>query len=397
MGDLFSGTQKTTEKVDTGPSKFQLPYLKGAFDAAQSAYQSKAGTPYYQGDLHASMTDEQKAALGAMSGYASGAGMTAANGISAIGNTMINRSAGAAMDNLDRFTSMAGEDATAANIAAANKYADNPYVTGMIDANARDVNRNLYENEIPGIDRAASGSGNINSSRAGVASGIAQRGAADRIADISASIRGDAYNRGLTMAQQDRSTTMDAYGRAADAYGTMTNAGIDAVGRGTDMAYGAMDHQMDALDRTQQDHQGELDEAFQKWQGGDTRDMDLLSRYYGIIGGNQWGQNGTNTSTVKTSGNILGQLAGAASAAGSLIAACDRRLKTNIVLLGELPGDGLRIYAYTYRQDLSDEYGLMLPTGFQIGPMADEVAILRPEALGPELNGGFLSVNLSAL
>lgn len=401
MGDLFSGSTKTTseDKVDLGASKFQQPYLNTAFDAAKSNYTSSAGTPYYQGDTHAGLTDEQKASLDAMSGYASGAGMSGANGISAVGTNMINRSSGAALDNLDRFTTMAGQDPTKANIAAANQYADNPYVEGMIDANARDVNRNLYENDIPGIDRAASGSGNINSSRTGVAAGIAQRGAADRIADISASIRGDAYNRGLTMAQTDRANTMDAYGRAASAYGDMTNSGISALKTGSDMAYDAFGHQLDAEGQVQQDNQGELDANFAKWQGEDTRSTDLLKRYYDIVGANQWGQSGTTTgtNTQKTSGNILGQLAGAAAAGASLYTGLksDRRLKHGIRKIGEL-ADGLGIYTYFYRQDLSEENGFNLPHGLQVGVMADEVEQLRPHALGPT-DRGYATVNYQAL
>src|SRR3546814_984432 len=60
-----------------------------------------------------------------------------------------------AMDLLDQFTSLAGENATTANIKAASAYADNPYTQGMIDANSRDVVRNLNEETLPGIDRQA--------------------------------------------------------------------------------------------------------------------------------------------------------------------------------------------------------------------------------------------------
>ena len=45
----------------------------------------------------------------------------------------------------------------------------------------------------------AAGSGNSGSSRAGVAAGIATRGAGDRIGDISANMRGQAYNTGLNI------------------------------------------------------------------------------------------------------------------------------------------------------------------------------------------------------
>src|SRR3546814_19837975 len=90
-----------------------------------------------------------------------------------------------AMDLLDQFTSLAGENATTANIKAASAYADNPYTQGMIDANSRDVVRNLNEETLPGIDRPATATGGLNSSSAGVAAGNVRRGAADRCAGNS--------------------------------------------------------------------------------------------------------------------------------------------------------------------------------------------------------------------
>lgn len=398
---LFSTktTTKTNEKFDTGPSSWQKPYLDSAFGAAQDMWSSSKGTPYYQGDTYAGMNGDQKAALERLSGYAGGQGMAMGSQISALGSGMVGHAGERMVTNLDRFTTMAGEDATASNIAAAQRYADNPWVQGMIDANSRDVTRNLYENEIPGIDRAASSSGNINSSRAGVASGIAQRGAGDRIADISASIRGDAYNRGLSMAQQDRATTLDAYGRAADAYGQMTSMGLNAMGQGSAMQYDALGRQIDVQDAYRQDRQGEMDAAFDKWKGEDTRTADLLNRYYSIIGGNQWGQSGTSSSktTGKQSGGLGNQLISAgASIASAAVAASDPRLKTNVKLIGRLE-DGLGVYTFFYDRDLSDEFHLDLPQGLQVGVMADEVAELRPHAMGPTLNGGFMSVNYTNL
>lgn len=63
----------------------------------------------------------------------------------------------------------------------------------------------------------------------------------------------------------------------------------------------------------------------------------------------------------------------------------DRRLKTGITKIGQEP-DGLGIYNYRYVW--SDEP--------QTGVMADEVARLRPWALGPVV-GGFATVNYGAL
>lgn len=65
----------------------------------------------------------------------------------------------------------------------------------------------------------------------------------------------------------------------------------------------------------------------------------------------------------------------------------DPRLKTDVVKLGEME-DGLGIYEWTYIWENEDERN--------VGVMADEVAELRPWALGPEVDG-FMTVDYGAL
>lgn len=77
---------------------------------------------------------------------------------------------------------------------------NNPYLQGQIDAASRDVTRNLYENDLTGNAAVAAGTGNSGSSRRAVMDAIAMRGAADRVGDISATMRGNAYTTGLGLA-----------------------------------------------------------------------------------------------------------------------------------------------------------------------------------------------------
>lgn len=74
-------------------------------------------------------------------------------------------------------------------------------------------------------------------------------------------------------------------------------------------------------------------------------------------------------------GGFLGQVASGA------MAASDRRLKTDITPVGKNP-DGLTVYQYRYKGE----------PGVYIGVMAQEVAELKPEALGPVVNG-YMTVN----
>lgn len=110
--------------------------------------------------------------------------------------------------------------------------------------------------------------------------------------------------------------------------------------------------------------------------------------------GNLWG----NSTTTKQSNNIGQMLLNASSsAAAAAAAASDRRLKQDVVRLGELP-DGLGVYSYRYRTAPNAEIAAYIPDAdnIHIGVMADEVAQLRPWALGPEI-AGFHTVNYGAL
>jgi hypothetical protein len=69
-----------------------------------------------------------------------------------------------------------------------------PGLRNQITGATRDIFRNLQENQLPGIGSQAAGTGNSGSSRAGVAEGIAVRGAMDRGSDVAANIYTNANN-----------------------------------------------------------------------------------------------------------------------------------------------------------------------------------------------------------
>lgn len=106
--------------------------------------------------------------------------------------------------------------------------------------------------------------------------------------------------------------------------------------------------------------------------------VQAASGYAGGIGG-LLGQY-TNTKTSQPWGASL------LSAAGSVASAfSDIRLKENIRHVGQTNG-GVPLYSYNYKGDPAPH----------IGPMAQEVATLQPDALGPEV-GGFMTVRYKEL
>ena len=147
------------------------------------------------------------------------------------------QASGAAVTDPRTFAS-SGERATAARFnrfdpSSLAPFIDNDILQGQIDASSRDVVRNLRERELPGIDNLFSrGVGGGSSSRRGVAQGIAARGAADRVADVSAKIRSDAYNRALGIQTGREAQDVDRSQQARLANQQMYNSLLE---RGADL------------------------------------------------------------------------------------------------------------------------------------------------------------------
>ena len=93
----------------------------------------------------------------------------------------------------------------------------------------------------------------------------------------------------------------------------------------------------------------------------------------------------SGSSQNKGIGGVLQGIAKAGATAAAAGAFSDSRLKHTIVKLGEL-ADGLGVYEWTY----------IWGGPRQTGVMADEVKVLRPWALGPEI-AGFMTVNYGVL
>lgn len=118
-------------------------------------------------------------------------------------------------------------------------------------------------------------------------------------------------------------------------------------------------------------------------QGGAALPGSVAGQYAQGIGG-LWGN--ATTSTQSTNPGVLGTIGAGLNAAGSAaMLFSDRRLKTDIQRVGTR-SDGLGVYDYRY----------IWGGPVQRGVMADEVAVLRPDALGEPVNG-FARVNYEAL
>lgn len=103
----------------------------------------------------------------------------------------------------------------------------------------------------------------------------------------------------------------------------------------------------------------------------------------GLQAGGLVANTGQKSTSTGGSPSTLGSIASTVGGIASIFS--DRRLKRDIERVGEFP-DGLGIYAYRY----------VMGAKRVLGVMADEVAKLRPWALGPE-RASYATVNYGAL
>lgn len=309
MTGFTSSSQNVTQNTSgtTAPAQFQMPYitagLQGATDALGRAQGATSPT-----DFTAQYTPAQLAAFNAQMGYGMGnngiAGSSAAAGAQMTG---AGGAAGAAgLGALSGFQS----GNTVGNVTGgASAYSDNPDVQGMIDAATRDAKNTYNEQTAPGIERNAAASGNINSSRTGIAQGIAARGLANTVADTSANIRGGLYQHGLDLAQTQASNTDQA--RLAAASGA-ASGGIGAVNAGVGANSGAVGQQAglygianQGIAGQQAGAQADLTNQLQRNQFQTNSPFQALQNYWNIVG-NPLGTQTTGTSNQTTTNNPSG-------------------------------------------------------------------------------------------
>lgn len=318
---LGKGSKSSSSQTTNEPWAAQIPYLTGGFANAQNLLTTRQNTPWYQGRMTAEFNPLEREGVDLAGGFVRGTAMPAATAMVNAGTSGLG-AAGNFVRNANDTFARAATDKTQSIIDNAARYADSPHLQAAIDAAAGDVTRNLRENILTGLDREASSGGNLNSSRAGVAEGIAARGAGDKIADISAQARLAAWNDGLARAQSqlnaDTTAMLSANGQLGHAWelgNSSTTQGIQAG----NAAAGAM---MSAGRQVRDWEQKGLDNELLRWERNDQRPWDELKNYWGVVGSRDWGG---SSQTSGRSGGDPEAGANIASQAGNIVGAILKR------------------------------------------------------------------------
>lgn len=172
------------------------PYNQFGYAQNKDAYNNALDMGTYLGDRYAGFNPMQDAAYTGMYGF----GQNQAD----LGQNLMGIGQGFGQNYQDLYN-QASQDmlGNAINYATENQ---EPLLTAAM----RDPYRQLTENTLTGIDQGASATGNTNSSRAGVAEAVANRGFNDRMADTAANIQQNLINQSMGAQQNQFANMMGA-------------------------------------------------------------------------------------------------------------------------------------------------------------------------------------------
>lgn len=254
---MSSGGGKQTSTTKTEPWAVQQPYIQKGFE---QAYQlSQKPITQYQGAFTAGKTASDTGAENYLTDYA---------------GTLTGQSG----KNLDALNWATG----AGNLDVGN----NQYVQGQMAANTNRLYQDFNEQTVPALRSNFGKSGQIGSSRQGIAEGLAAQGVARASADSNAQILGTAYNNAL-----DTYSSVLAQAPALMQAGTMPGSLLSQVGqsqRGFE--------------------QDKIDEAISRNDFSQNEAWNRLANYMQMVSGN-WGGTTTSTMPGQKKPNLLGALA----------------------------------------------------------------------------------------
>ena len=385
MGSLFKSKSSSTSSGDpTAIEAFNTirPALQTATTGGINLWNEISANPSYSGPRVAGLNPFQTNTANTLGQFTQGFSPYASNAAANLGFANIAPGMSLGTNAMDIF-GRASMDPTQSIIGAAGQYADNPYISGMIDAAGRDVTRNLFERELPGINRAASGTGNLNSTRAGVESAIAQRGAADRLADISSNIRSQFFGKGLDMAQGQFNQNLANMLNANQGLLGTSQFGLQGLNNANQLATAGFTQGQLAGDVFQSQAQREFDANKAVYDEALANRLAVLSGLTGVAGAGSGFKSGAGTTSTSSSPSTASQLGSAISTAASIASLfSDERMKENVKVIGALKS-GLPVYTFEYKPEFKDIAG----HGTFVGVMAQEAEKLIPEAVSVHANG----------
>ena len=390
MGSMFGGgsTSSTTETNPWGPAK---EHLENILNNAGNLFDSQGGinADYIDkeiADLTPEMQETVKNLINSQGfkDLASNLGNATQQGLGGIGQGS------------NILGGLAGQGITADNIKdMAGELYNSELVSSQTDALQKNVQEGL-DKSVQQLNQQSSGSGNMGSSRAGVAQGVMTGKASEAIAEGTAAIQGSAMDKAIASAmgtlQQNQNTALNA-GQQLGNLGIQSGQLQSGLGN---MYQQMLNNQLQGAGIGQNQNQNILNNNWLNAQGQQNMGWDQLNKYLNIAGG-IGSMGGTSTQTGKQPGNVMGGMGSLLQGVGSMSGwKSDARLKDDVKVIVEqqlatdhkgeewlLPA----LYSWTWNEmalELFKEHGHGVPPTF--GVLAQELEDIGMGELVHELD-----------
>lgn len=388
MGKSKSQTQKTSSKTESSPWAPAQDQLKDILSEAQKQYDATGGLDGNWIDKQfPDLTDEMKQSLLNLS--ESGNLNQVADNINRITSSSADN-VGQASTALSGMTS-GGVSGDQINSLASQLY-DNDTVNSQVSTLTDNAMKN-YDRQVQGLNQNATMTGNMGSSRAGVAQGVmageTNKAIAQGTADIQNNARTNAYSQALSTLQNNQSTNLNA----ANSLGSlgMNQGQLQAGNAG--IYQNILQNEATAANTTQTQAQGQADTNWFNQVGQSNAGWDNLSKYLQTVG-SIGGMGGTSNSTGKTTasgggGSMFSNILGGASTGAGIIGAgaqagwwSDASMKKKVKRTGKTK-DGTTTYDWEWNKSGKKE-GM---SGKGSGVLAQQLAKDKPEAVSKMPNG----------
>lgn len=303
----------------------QAPYLTQAFQGASNALGTASGATIPQ-NFTAQYTPAQLDQFQKMIDYSNGSA-NIPNSSASAGGVASGAGANGILNGVNGLQSFTPTGGIQADANGGNTYASNVNIGALTKAAMQSANDEAQFVTNPGIDRAAAGSGNINSSRDAIAHGLVARGLTQDAANTAATLAGNAYNTGAGLTEQGNEA---ANANRLAALNSSIAGGAVGLNAGTGANTGAVNDAGGLYNLAQTGVSGQLAGAQagltneqQKFTANTNDPFAALQNFYNIIGANNWGNSTSGTSTgtsVQTNKpSTLSQIGGWTNFVGSLL------------------------------------------------------------------------------
>ena len=270
-----------TQNIVTTAKPYQADYLDFGFDEAKNIYNQ--GAPgYFPGNTIAGFNPGQINALNALQGFTPGS----AASMSALGNQFMG-GAGTAINTAANIAGGAAPQANMMTMDQLNQY--QPMIKQMVDASTRQGMRTYNEQFNPQLNAAAAGSGNLGSSRAAIAQGIAQRGIAENAQNVGANAVSNLFNQGNSMNMANANLSLNNQGQqlsAANMLGGMAQTGAGLQAQADSLREAGLQTNLNAGTAFQDMDQAQINAEMDRYNYDQNADMNFLANYINLVNGN---------------------------------------------------------------------------------------------------------------